>query len=354
MRAGGLRPKLTSMSSHAADPIPAPRVGARELLSPDQLERVRTRSNWRAIGLVVHAWAVVFAAMALFVWWPNPLTFVVALAVIGARQLGLSILMHDGAHDLLLSNKSWNLRLSQWFCAFPTFTDTVAYRHYHLKHHAFAQQDNDPDLVLSAPFPISRKSLYRKILRDLTGQTGVKQRVAQVRAAWGPASLSFSEHVRKFTASLGGPLAANALLFGGLALAGHWYLYPALWLLPLLTVYQMVLRIRNIAEHAMVPDDNDPFRNARTTIASPLERAFLAPYWVNYHVEHHLLMWVPCYNLPKFHTYLQAGPLADRVETKTGYLAVLAMATSSNDEEGGGKRVHTEKRRYAGIVMDAS
>ena len=323
------------------------------MLSPEQLEVVRKRSNWRAIGLVVHAWGVIFAAMALFVWWPNPLTFLLAAAIIGARQLGLSILMHDGAHDLLLTNKTWNMRLSQWFCAFPTFTDTVAYRHYHLKHHAHAQQPDDPDLVLSAPFPVTRKSLYRKIFRDLTGRTGFQQRKAQLANAWGSAPMSLAAHMGKFVRDLGGPLAANGVLFAGLALSGHWYLYPALWLLPLLTVYQMVLRIRNIAEHAMVPDDNDPFRNARTTLASPLERAFLAPYWVNYHVEHHLLMWVPCYNLPKFHKFLQQGPLASRVEIKKGYLTVLAMATSSEDDDKGGSRVHTEKRRYAGIVMDA-
>lgn len=340
------------MTTAPAHSKPAPRLSARELLTADQLEQVRKRSDWRAIALVAHAWGVIFAAMALFVFWPNPLTFLLAAAIIGARQLGLSILMHDGAHDLLLRDKRWNLQLSQWLCAFPTFADTVAYRHYHLKHHAYAQQPDDPDLVLSAPFPVSRKSLWRKVFRDLSGRTGLQQRVAQFQNAWGTGSMSFGEHVRKFVRDLGGPLAANGLLFAGLALSGHWYLYPALWLLPLLTVYQLVLRIRNIAEHAMVPDDNDPFRNARTTLASPLERAFLAPYWVNYHVEHHLLMWVPCYNLPLFHRFLQSGPHADRLETKKGYLKVLAMATSASDDEGGGKRVHTKKRRYAGLVMD--
>ena len=47
---------------------------------------------------------------------------------------------------------------------------------YHLQHHKFAQQAEDPDLGLSAPFPITRASLRRKIVRDLTGQTWFKQR----------------------------------------------------------------------------------------------------------------------------------------------------------------------------------
>ena len=63
----------------------------------------------------------------------------------------------------------------------------------------------------------------------------------------------------------------------------------------------VITRIRNIAEHAVVPDSDDPLRNTRTTKASLLERIFIAPYFVNYHLEHHLLFYVPCYNLPKVH-----------------------------------------------------
>src|SRR3546814_13852785 len=45
--------------------------------------------------------------------------------------------------------------------------------------------------------------------------------------------------------------------------------------------YQLVSRIRNIAEHAMVPDNDDALRNTRTTYAGWLTRLVLAPYWVN-------------------------------------------------------------------------
>jgi len=40
---------------------------------------------------------------------------------------------------------------------------------YHLAHHAHTQQENDPDLVLSAPFPTTRASYRRKFWRDITG-----------------------------------------------------------------------------------------------------------------------------------------------------------------------------------------
>src|SRR5258705_5669271 len=40
----------------------------------------------------------------------------------------------------------------------------------------------------------------------------------------------------------------NLLFFAALALAGVWWAYPLLWLVPLLTWMMVITRIRNIAE----------------------------------------------------------------------------------------------------------
>ena len=78
----------------------------------------------------------------------------------------------------------------------------------------------------------------------------------------------------------------------------------------------------------MVADNNDPMRHARTTLASPLEGLLLAPYWVNYHCEHHMFMHVPCYRLGVIHRALAARGVTQRMEVQRGYLKVLSMATS--------------------------
>ena len=116
------------------------------------------------------------------------------------------------------------------------------------------------------------------------------------------------------------------------------WLYFALWLVPLLTWQQLVLRIRNIAEHAVVRAANDPFGNARTTLVNPLTRLFIAPYFVNYHLEHHLLLWVPCYRLPQLRRFLFDNGYGERIETERGYLAVLDKVTSARDDAGSGPR----------------
>ena len=118
------------------------------------------------------------------------------------------------------------------------------------------------------------------------------------------------------------------MLLAILTAVGKPHYYLMFWLLPLLTWQQVITRVRNIAEHAIVPDNDDPFRNARTTYASWFERAVLAPYWVNYHVDHHLLMYVPCYNLPKLHRLLLAKGYGPRMEIQPNYASILRLATS--------------------------
>lgn len=321
---------------------------AHELLEPAQIARARQRSNAWGLFLVGHAWATIILAMAVFVWVPNPATFILAAMVIGSRQLGLLILMHDGAHGMLCSNRRLNNFLSQWLCAFPTFADTYVYRRYHLKHHARTLRDDDPDIVLTGHYPITRASLRRKLLRDLVGRTGFNQRRAQFAAAMGPAGRPLPDRLKGFSKQLGRQLLVNAVIFAGCALAGYWYVYPLLWLLPLLTWQQLVLRVRNIAEHAAVPDRSDPFKNARTTIANPLERLFVAPYWVNYHLEHHLLMWVPCYRLALLRRFLIGNGYGDEMLTARGYLEVLNQVTI--DVEDDGRR--RPERRAVGTFSD--
>ena len=242
------------------------RVAARDLLTPQQLADLRERSLLRGVWLIAHAWIVILGSIALVAWWPNPLTFLLAVVLIGSRQLGLAILMHDGAHGCFSKNQKLNMWLSQWFCAYPIFADTRAYRHYHLQHHARTQQDDDPDLVLSKPFPITKASYKRKFLRDITGRTGFEQRRAQLRNALGHRDWPLRRRAVHFWSKLGPQLVANGVLFGMLALAGVWWAYPLLWLLPLLTWQMVITRVRNIAEHAVVGEADDPLRNTRTTL----------------------------------------------------------------------------------------
>ncbi|HEY8122129.1 MAG TPA: fatty acid desaturase family protein [Myxococcota bacterium] len=298
----------------------------RARLSREEIAELLRFEDWHSWSSIAFNWVVVFASMALVAWWPHGptrvLPIVVALFLIGARQLGLAVLMHEAAHRSLFAKRSVNDWAGQWLCAYPVWSDTHVYRAYHLQHHAHTGTPRDPDLGLVTPFPITRASLRRKVIRDLTGRTGVKF----ARAAFARSLARWSEpEGRRATI---GVLVTNALLLGALAALGHGWLY-LLWVGAWLTTNTLLTRIRSIAEHALTPNADDPLGNTRTTLLSWWERLLIGPNRVNYHLEHHLLMTVPHYKLPRMHALLlERGLLGSACVERGGYAAILRRAAS--------------------------
>ncbi len=294
----------------------------RDFLTPQEIRSLRAVNPLASWWAIVHCWGVIIGTWVVVTVWTNPLTILLGILIIGTRQLGLGVLSHDAAHFTLFGNKELNDWTAEWLMNRPLLGASVlSYRKYHLGHHKFTQQTNDPDLYLSKPFPINRESLQRKIFRDLTGQTGFKQYGGSFREAF--KGDTFSEALFRGMQRLGPNIAINLIFLTSFALAGKWYLYFLLWWAPALTWNRFVTRLRNIAEHGAVPDNDDRLRNTRTVVANWIERAFIAPYRVNYHLEHHLLVSCPFYRLPTMHKLLIERGFGDRMEVRYGYRDML-------------------------------
>ena len=305
------------------------RIDPKDVFSAEEWEALTRRSSWRGAALIAHAWALIIAGGALFVLFPNPVTYVIAVMIIGGRQLGLAILMHDAAHGALHPHQKINDILGQWFAAAAVGADLARYRPYHLQHHKFTEQPEDPDLSLSKPFPISRKSFLRKALRDLTGQTFLKQRIGPSFARFtGARKMTQAQRAVADQLALQFWLANGAIIVATTAL-GYWWAWFALWIAPLATWQMFVTRLRNIAEHACVGKHDDPFKHARTTKANFIERLLIAPYDVHYHAEHHVFMYLPCWRLAKAHRLLGEKGLHARMIIAPGYGAILKEACSA-------------------------
>jgi fatty acid desaturase len=89
-----------------------------------------------------------------------------------------------------------------------------------------------------------------------------------------------------------------------MAWSGYLLHYLVLWVLPLVTVVQAILRLRAIAEHGATTDFSSPLTAARTNMAPAWLEWLIFPHQVNYHIEHHLYASVPHYNLPALHREL--------------------------------------------------
>ncbi len=262
-----------------------------DYLSKEEIAELMRSSNLRGWWTVAVNWAIIAAAFALAIAWPNPLTIVLAVLLIAARQLGLGIIVHDCAHHALFASRTLNERVGQWLAGFPMNQSLAKYRSYHLKHHRFAGTPQDPDIGFVHNYPVTRASLRRKFVRDLTGRTGMRDLMRDLRG---------------FRLAQQWPwLAFHLALFAILALAGGWWAY-SLWWAALLFVYPAIVRLRQIGEHGVAEErsDLDPRRNTSTTVARWWERLFVAPNHVHYHLEHHLAAGVPPYRLAAMHRLL--------------------------------------------------
>jgi fatty acid desaturase len=316
-------------------------MNATSHLTRAEVRELSRLSAWRGLGSIAWTWMWIAGALALYCVHPSIITFAVGWVIVTGRHLALAILMHEGAHFLLLRNKRYNDIIGSWLTAYPIMLSLHAYRNVPLQHHKATWTDADPDLGLATPFPITRRSMLRKVMRDLFGITGWQRYrlIARLSAGVPPrgkglCGVPLRKALATFFSIQKGFILTNALLLAALAAAGHPEAFFLLWWLPALTGYSLVLRLRSIAEHAVVSDPTDELRQTRTTHAPFWLRFFIAPHNVNLHLEHHLFMFVPHYNLPKAHRMLRAAGVLARAEVAKSYWEVLRKATSSTSEQG--------------------
>ena len=304
-----------------------------EHFTTDEIRELRVIQEHRAWLTVLVNYALIAASMGLVAYAPSAFTVVLALVIIGTRQLGFAVVMHESAHHTLFTNRRLNDFVGNWLAAYPVYLSADMYRAHHLEHHAKTWTDGDPDLSLATGFPVSKASMTRKVARDLLGVTGLKQllgttylvvkvvRGEQVDAGTLPLRLERGPAIRMVV----GTIVTNLILLAILWALGHPMLY-LLWAGAWLTTNKLVARIRSIAEHAVIPDPSDPMGQTRTVRAGWLERLLIAPNRVQYHLEHHLLMTVPHYNLPKFHEMLRERELLEDACVADNYAQVLRLA----------------------------
>ena len=316
-------------------------MNANDYLTKEEIKGLLEKSDLKAAYEVFDTWFWIAASMAMVYFWTNPVTIILALFIIGGKQLACAIIMHDTSHYSQFTSKKTNEIVGNLFGGYPLFVDVQRYRPYHLSHHSHTGQDHDPDIGLTTGYPAGKMSFTRKILRDLFGLTGIKAFFGLMMIQSGLIKFTLGggkpewlpkeerkglDHMVIFFRNMAGPIAVNIALWGILWLLGAGWLY-LLWIVAYLTTYQFCLRIRSIAEHSVVPNRLDNHVNTRTTYANLIEKMLFAPHHVNFHAEHHLLMTVPSYNLPKMHRLLKERGYFEKGLLEPNYLEIIKLAS---------------------------
>lgn len=293
-------------------------VSLSDAISKDELRLLLRPSNAKAMAILVGNFVILAGAFAMAIIWPNPLTIMLGTVLIAGRVLGLVVIGHDCAHHAFFASRRANEIVGHWFTNAALNVSHYGYRSYHLKHHQYAGTEKDPDIGLVRNYPVPRASFRRKMMRDLTGRTGIRDTWRKIKNFRLPKHLPW--------------LTFHIALFGMLFAVGAPWAY-AMWWAAELFLYPAITRIRNVGEHGVATNrlSLDPRENTHTTLANPLERLVLAPNFVNYHCEHHLLPAVPPYNLPRLHRMLrQRGYFDGFKPLSKGYPAMLRRAVREN------------------------
>ena len=314
-------------------------------LSAAQRAELNTKSNWRGSLEVGKDWGLICLAFALSLVWPHPVTFVVSLLLLAAAQAGFAILQHEAAHRSLFASAKLNDFMGEYLCAQPILQSMPGYRAYHMTHHRLAGTKDDPDLIMTEQYPVSPSSLKRKLLRDASGLTGLKSVIGLWGMAFGYWQYELTGRVKRVMPApqgITGYLAAfvrnnghigllwQVGMIGLLSALGNGWLY-LLWLAAFIFILPICMRIRQIADHAVVADafDTNPLRHARTSNARWYEKLWLAPHYEHYHLEHHFMPTAPCWQLPKLHAILVKEGVIPVENQSDRLLSILQRATTT-------------------------
>jgi fatty acid desaturase len=198
------------------------------------------------------------------------------------------------------------------------------YRVIHRMHHNNLYGELDPDTALHGGYPRGRAYLVRKLLKDLSGLTAWKTYAyflggapalnTQTHVALRPLDDTAQKLKTEARNDRNMVIAFHVLLLGVFAWSGYLVQYLVLWVLPLITVVQAILRLRAIAEHGATTDFSSPLTAARTNVAPAWLEWLIFPHQVNYHIEHHLYASVPHYHLPALHREMVSRGVLESAE----------------------------------------
>ncbi len=300
---------------------------ARRILSAQELAPLTQLSNAKSLLAISQTLGLIAAAIVVALYTgPSPWVILSVIAI-GIAQHGIFILAHEAAHYRLFANRAVNDAAGR-LIGMTGGVSMCTYRVTHRLHHNNLYTAQDPDTAIHGGYPRGKWYLIKKLLRDLVGLNAWKTYAYFFGAPAinddAPGRINplndTSPQLRAAARQDRWCVVAFHVMAPVLAfIAGSWTglaWYAVLWLLPLVTVLQPILRLRAICEHGAVTDLSSPLTAARSnnttgTALNWLGRTLLFPHHVNYHLEHHLYPAVPHYHLPRLHQLLQEkGALA--------------------------------------------
>ena len=93
----------------------------RELLTAEELARVTRKDDLRAACIVLFDWAMVIGLFVLAAAFPNPVTMLFTVLLLGGRQMAFGVLVHETGHKSFFTSQSANDFVATWLSGYWVF-----------------------------------------------------------------------------------------------------------------------------------------------------------------------------------------------------------------------------------------
>jgi len=217
------------------------------------------------------------------------------------------VIGHDASHYRFLNNRSLNDHLGNLLVQWPVFISVEGFRKFHGAHHRHLGEEDDGNRFLwkthRADGSVSPEWQYPKTLGQLLGVL-LYRAMFFTGLRWMLRGLVGGFIIRRSWGWVAVRMAYYAAIAGIVTWVDGWTWFLLLWVLPYCTWHPACQYMRLIAEHSAISAELPMYAATRTTIPTALERLFILPRNIGYHLEHHWYPSVPFYNLPQLHEVL--------------------------------------------------
>jgi len=295
-------------------------------LTKDELKSLATINSGRAFFDFAVTLGILLFIPVAFKLFMNPLGFLICLFASLHVFNRLASIIHMSDHNALLTSTRANSVVGSFAAFFMGYT-RHGHRAVHHEHHIHLNTPNDPDRLWGVPDELVKEA-RRKWLSDLFLVSAAK-RLAQYSEPRRHRGNSTSARTESAAMRILHAVRLQAPVFPvQIFLVAYynwvigWEHYLLLYVLPLLTIYPAIIRLRSMVEHSFetgyTPTSDEQRFIIRSTKANLLERILIAPLNGEYHLEHHLLPTVPYYNLPAARAIIESKGV--RVPLAKGYI----------------------------------
>lgn len=297
-------------------------------LSPAAKREIMAMSGARPARFAAElafTWLSIAGLIAAGLHFNNLVVTLLCAFLIATRQMVLALLLHEQVHRLGLRSKyaDWLINV---FAVFPLFVTTVEdYAKVHLSHHKYCFTADDPDFIRkSGPewtFPMTKRQLMGIVLRDITGMN-------VIRLIRGKKAHATAEFTRRHPTPKWLRIGFFAAVAAALTVVGGWTTFLVYWVLPLLTVTQVLVRWVAVSEHEYNIENGSMHETTPLLRLTWWQRIVFPDLNFGLHVYHHMHPGVSFGNLPKVHEIYKREGLVDDSAIFYGQGAYLRFLVS--------------------------